>query len=99
MVNPDRHKQVGKKAPWPKGRGRHGLSDEQSEEWKKLRRKIERRLSYPEKSSEKVRASRRGMAEYIGVESKSVTRWLRGDLTPNAEHLPLIQEWLKELGD
>lgn len=97
MVDPNRANRIGKKAPWPKGRPRHGLDAKQLAEWRKLRRKVERLCRAPGRDSGRVRRSRRGIAEYVGVDSKTVTRWLGGELTPTATHMEAIAAWEREL--
>ncbi len=97
MVDPNRAERTGKKSPWPKGRPRHGLTDQQLAEWQKLKRRVERICRSPGRSTDRVRPSRRGLAEYVGVDSKTVTRWISGDRTPNAKHLAAIAKWEHEL--
>lgn len=75
------------KGHWTKGKRR---SDCNVDEWERIRPRIIVAI--------KIRhggiKSLRGLAKLIGVESKTVTRWLRSDRYPMQESVEKIKKWL-----
>lgn len=92
MTNPNRAAQVGKKAPWPKGKPRN----EPDPRWKALRKRVAKALSYPDRGGEAGTNVRSAVyiAIQCGVNPSTVSKWLRGKRNPPTSAVTIMQQWL-----
>lgn len=77
------------KGHWPKGKRRVATEHDQ---WLPLLRTLRRKLRDPEKGR-----SRRALAGALGVDTKTVRRWLAGEDWPHPRRLKPIQRWIESL--
>ncbi len=81
---------------WPAGVSRSDMTPAQRKRWPRLRNKLRRTLAHPEWGESPLRASQRGLAAYIGVDARTVGRWLAGAKLPMAAHVAAIETWFRE---
>lgn len=78
---------------WPKGKRRNTAVAA----WSQLRRRLTRLLAMPDRhvsiDSEWVR-SRAGLARWLGVNPRTVGRWVNGDDMPPPENVERMREWI-----
>lgn len=77
---------------WPRGKRRHAVADD----WHLLLRRMRRMVAQPScrrRGDNFPRRSKRGLADWAGVDDHTVRRWLLGDDLPDPRLLPLIRQW------
>lgn len=79
---------------WPLGDTRSDISAEDLAAWPALRRRIANELGLCERGAEPMRATQRGLAAWLGVQSKTVSRWMAGTRTPMARHYRAMRRWI-----
>lgn len=82
------------KGHWPKGKTR---SDANPQEWRSLRLKLVKFIAKPERTGKpsKLRRSGRGLADYLGVNSRNVSRWIHSQRVPLAKYVRDIAKWME----
>ena len=89
MTNPNRAAQVGKAAPWPKGKRRNNPTPPREyatiEEFLSV---LAVELSRP--------GGQRDLAEYLGVHHSSVQAWVSGRKMPGQERVTQMGRWLRK---
>lgn len=97
MTDPNRKDRVGPKAPWPKGK----LRNPAPRGWISLRAKLRKMIDAdPDRSVDaaqrrSLRAVSTRIADAIGCNWRTVSRWITGERNPTPEQLEEIREWLK----
>ncbi len=79
---------------WTKGKRRNDPGDD----WPAVLKRLARLLRTPERrrntdTEDRVRRSRHGLGDYLGVSERQVRRWLAGDDLPNAETVAKIKQF------
>ena len=89
---------------WPAGQTRSDLTPRQLRDWEsRLRPKLQRILANPPlgpvraDEDASLRPSRRSLAVVLGVNMKTVCRWVNGERTPMAVHYKAMRRWVEQV--
>lgn len=78
---------ITRKGHWPKGKSR---SDCDASEWRRLLPRVKALLKVKHKNV----GSARALGRFVGVDGKTVSRWLNEDRIPMQESVTKIKDWI-----